>query len=205
MVLQTSRFRLHPSMRKTIQKINRTPGLEVRVDTAFEQVINACARRVPVSQNPVGTVDGADDQDGHGTWILPSMVRAYTALHHAGFAHSVETWVGDQLVGGLYCVAIGKAVFGESMFSHRTDASKIALAALVAFCRTHGIQHIDCQQNTQHLASLGAAQMPRTDFLAAITQAQALPSPLWKFDTLYWQNLLQKPAAPAPTTTRPAL
>ncbi len=192
-------------MRKTIRKFSCLPVAEIRIDTAFEQVITACARRLPISQTPDSSTSepaDQDDQDGQGTWILPSMVKAYTALHHAGFAHSIEAWVDGQLVGGLYCVAIGRAVFGESMFSHRTDASKIALAALVAFCRVHDIPQIDCQQNTQHLASLGAAQIARTEFLTAITQAQVLPSPLWKFDTLYWQTLLQKPATPTPTTTR---
>jgi leucyl/phenylalanyl-tRNA--protein transferase len=132
------------------------------------------------------------------------MVHAYTALHRAGFAHSVETWVNGQLVGGLYCVAIGQAVFGESMFSRQTDASKIALSALVAFCRAQGITQIDCQQNTRHLASLGAQEMPRTAFVAAIKRAQEQPAPLWKFDPLYWQNLLQKPASAIPTPTQSA-
>jgi leucyl/phenylalanyl-tRNA--protein transferase len=93
------------------------------------------------------------------------MVEAYTALHQAGHAHSIETWIDGQLVGGLYCVAIGRAVFGESMFSLMPDASKIALAALVVFCLENGIALIDCQQNTAHLASLGAHEVPRNAFL----------------------------------------
>ncbi len=204
MVLQTSQFRLHPSLRKTLQKISRLPGIEIRIDTAFEQVIQACARREQVAQHPNDTAREPATQESPGTWILPSMVQAYTALHRAGFAHSVETWVNGQLVGGLYCVAIGQAVFGESMFSRQTDASKIALSALVAFCRAQGITHIDCQQNTRHLASLGAQEMPRTTFLAAIKRAQEQPAPLWKFDPLYWQNLLQKPASTTPTPTQSA-
>ena len=119
-------------------------------------------------------------------------------MHRAGHAHSVETWIGGRLVGGLYCVGIGRAVFGESMFALQPDASKIALAALVAFCRRHGIAQIDCQQNTVHLASLGAAEMPRSVFLSTVAQAVQLPSPKWEFDPVYWNALL--PARPASTT-----
>jgi leucyl/phenylalanyl-tRNA--protein transferase len=98
----------------------------------------------------------------------------------------VETWVQGELVGGLYAVAIGRAVFGESMFAHATDASKLALAALVGFCRTHGIGLIDCQQNTAHLASLGAAEMPRDAFMAAVRQAILQPAPDWRFGDACW-------------------
>ena len=102
------------------------------------------------------------------------MQQAYVRLHQAGLAHSVETWIDGALAGGLYCVAIGRAVFGESMFSRRSDASKIALAALVAFCRANSITSIDCQQNTRHLASLGAAEMPRSGFVAHCAKAAAI-------------------------------
>jgi leucyl/phenylalanyl-tRNA--protein transferase len=125
-----------------------------------------------------------------GTWILPEMVAAYTALHRTGHAHSVETWVDGQLVGGLYCVAIGRAVFGESMFARRPDASKIALAALICFCRRHGIAMIDCQQNTAHLASLGAREMPRRAFVSHVAQARQESSPDWHFEPVYWNQLL---------------
>jgi leucyl/phenylalanyl-tRNA--protein transferase len=118
------------------------------------------------------------------------MVAAYQALHAAGHAHSVETWLDGELVGGLYCVGIGKAVFGESMFANRTDASKLALAALVGFCRSVGVALIDCQQNTPHLASLGAAEMPRSRFVAHVQRAIALEPVAWRFDSLYWQHLL---------------
>jgi leucyl/phenylalanyl-tRNA--protein transferase len=182
MVLQVPDFRLHRSLRKTLQKFRATPGCEVRIDTAFDQVIQACASSPREGQS--------------GTWIVPAMVQAYRALHRAGFAHSVETWVDDQLVGGLYCVALGRAVFGESMFARATDASKIALAALVCFCRAHGIPQIDCQQNTRHLASLGAREMPRAVFLAAVRQARAEPAPAWRFEPLYWQHLSVTPPEP---------
>jgi len=175
MVLEPIRFRLHRSLRKTLRRFENTPRCEIRFDSAFDQVIEACAHSPRRGQN--------------GTWIVPQMIQAYQTLHRAGYAHSVETWVDGQLVGGLYCVALGKAVFGESMFARTTDASKIALAALVAFCRHHGIDLIDCQQNTHHLASLGAHEIPREEFLHQITQARQQTPPDWRFDPLYWRDL----------------
>jgi leucyl/phenylalanyl-tRNA--protein transferase len=120
------------------------------------------------------------------------MVDAYCAFHRAGFAHSVETWIDGRLAGGLYCVAIGRAVFGESMFTRVPDASKVALAALVAFCLQHGIGMIDCQQNTQHLASLGAREIPRAAFAAQVGENVKKPSPPWRFEPIYWQRLLPR-------------
>lgn len=175
MVLQVDRFRLHRSLRKTVQRFRNTAGHEVRFDTAFSDVIAQCARTPRHGQQ--------------GTWILADMVDAYTALHRQGLAHSVETWANGRLVGGLYCVAIGKAVFGESMFSHVTDASKIALTALIGFCRAHGIAQIDCQQNTRHLASMGAQEMPRVLFQSHMAQAQQLAAPRWQFSPLYWDHV----------------
>lgn len=183
MVLKVDEFRLHRSLRKTLQKFLITPGCEIRFDSAFEDVIGACAS----SPRP-----GQD-----GTWIVPAMVQAYIALHRAGHAHSVETWVDGELVGGLYCVSLGRAVYGESMFARASDASKIALAALVAFCRAHEISLIDCQQNTPHLATLGAQEIPRVDFLRHIDAARQLPSPRWQFQPLYWHQLL----TPSPEST----
>lgn len=176
MVLPVQEFKLHRSLRRTLQHFRRTPGCEVRIDSDFSAVIHAC------SHTP---------RDGQtGTWIVPAMVRAYEELHESGAAHSVETWVDGQLVGGLYCVGLGRAVFGESMFAHATDASKVALSALVALCRHHGVQMIDCQQNTRHLASLGAREIPREAFVAHIAQAQREPGPVWQFDPVYWTALL---------------
>ena len=176
MVLRVDALRLHRSMRKTLSRFASAPGCEVRIDSAFEQVISACALTSRRGQP--------------GTWILPEMVAAYTALHAAGLAHSVETWVHDELVGGLYCVALGQMVFGESMFSTAADASKIALAGLVAFCRENGLPQIDCQQNTAHLASLGAAEMPRAEFVKQVRILTQLPCPDWHFEPLYWNHLL---------------
>jgi len=176
MVLTVAHFHLRRSLRKVLARFRSDPRCEVRFDTAFEQVISACAN-TPRHGQP-------------GTWILPAMVAAYTRLHEAGHAHSVETWVDGKLVGGLYCVALGRAVFGESMFSHTNDASKIALAALVCFCRECGILSVDCQQNTSHLASMGAAEMSRAVFLEHIRTAREEPAPHWRFSPLYWNHIL---------------
>ena len=175
MVLKTADFRLHPSLRKTVRKFIRMPGYEVRIDTQFRQVIEHCAHVPRNGQN--------------GTWIVPSIMDAYCDLHQQGLAHSVETWVNDKLVGGLYCVALGQAVYGESMFAHATDASKVALAALVALCRHHGATQIDCQQATPHLASLGAHEQARTDFLAEAAIQQQHPAMDWTFRPVYWDSL----------------
>jgi leucyl/phenylalanyl-tRNA--protein transferase len=176
MVLSTQGFRLHRSLRKTLQRFRMTPGCEIRIDSAFERVIARCS--------------GVERPGQNGSWIVPDMVDAYVALHRAGDAHSVETWIDGELVGGLYLVALGQAIFGESMFSHRTDASKIALAALVGLARHHGIDRIDCQQQTEHLASLGAKPIPINEFLAGVAVARELPSPRWEFSPVYWDTLL---------------
>jgi len=176
MVLEPAHFRLHRSLRKTIQKLLKENRLELRFDHDFARVIHACAQTPREGQS--------------GTWILPAMVQAYTRLHRAGAAHCVETWIDGELCGGLYAVNLGGMVFGESMFSRRSDASKIALAALVAFCRTHGITLIDCQQDTAHLASLGGRLMPREDFVRHVRLALLQPAPRWEFSPLYWREIL---------------
>lgn len=180
MVLDVSKFRLHPSFKKTLRKFSTTPGCEIRIDSAFKQVIQACATSPRSGQA--------------GTWIVPDMIAAYNDLHRTGLAHSVETWVNGELVGGLYCVGLGKSVFGESMFSRSSDASKIALAALVSFCRHHEIKQIDCQQNTSHLASLGACELSREQFIQNVAAGLMQPAPAWCFNPLFWQEiLLSKP------------
>jgi leucyl/phenylalanyl-tRNA--protein transferase len=176
MVLPVDGFKLSHSLRKTLRRFLRTPGCKLRMDSAFEQVMQACA------QTP------REGQDG--TWIVPEMLQAYSDWHRAGHVHSVETWIDGVLVGGLYFVAVGRMCFGESMFSHRTDASKIALAALVAGCRARGVALIDCQQNTAHLASLGARERTRADFLAHVRQAVDEPLPRnWTYDEADWARL----------------
>lgn len=177
MVLHTAEFRLTHSLKKTLRRFVRTPGSEVRIDHGFRQVIEACAKTP------------RDGQDG--TWIVPAMLEAYVAWHRLGRVHSFETWVDGELAGGLYGVGIGRMFFGESMFAHRTDASKIALCALVCFARAHGITLIDCQQNTRHLASFGAREIPRDHFVDHVTLASGAPDIAdWTYDASLWDRLL---------------
>ena len=178
MVLEVAQFKLHRSLRKTLLHFVSNPQCEIRVDSAFAEVIAACA--------------SAPRKGSAGTWIVPEMVQAYTRLHGAGYAHSIETWINGKLAGGLYCVSIGRAVFGESMFALQTDASKIALAALVALCRRREISLVDCQQNTRHLASLGAVEMPRSEFLRRTQAAICQEAGAWDFRPLYWTEILGK-------------
>ena len=176
MVLFTDEFRLHRSLRKTLARFRADARCEIRFDGDFDAVIRACA----TSERPGQS----------GPWIVPPMVAAYQAFHRAGYAHSVEAWIDDELVGGLYCVTIGQAVFGESMFTRVPDASKIALAALVAWCRHHGVKLVDCQQNTRHLASLGAREIPRAEFVKEVVRASGRPPAAWCFEPVYWNSLL---------------
>jgi len=146
MVLFCDELKIPRSLAKNL----RNKGFEVRIDTAFSRVIRACA----------------EPRKGEsGTWISRDMQAAYVALQRGGHAHSFETWQAGKLVGGLYGVAIGRAFFGESMFSRATDASKVALVCLVETLRERGMPMIDCQQRTPLLASLGARQIPRPQFL----------------------------------------
>ena len=176
MVLPVAEFKLSLSLRKTLRRFRRDPACEIRIDTAFGAVISACA--------------GTPREGQDGTWIAPEIIAAYSGLHEMGYAHSVEIWVNGELIGGLYGVCIGAMFFGESMFARRTDASKIALAALIAFCRYHGIALIDCQQRTRHLASLGAREVPRADFEAHLTRTLGVPGPVsWTYDPALWTML----------------
>ncbi|MES3001614.1 MAG: leucyl/phenylalanyl-tRNA--protein transferase [Pseudomonadota bacterium] len=179
MVLVPGEFKLHRSLRKTLARFVADPACEVRIDSAFGEVISACSQAPRTGQS--------------GTWIVPPMVRAYEAFHRAGFAHSVETWMHGKLVGGLYCVCIGRAMFGESMFTRVPDASKIALAGLAAFCLSNDIPLIDCQQNTQHLASLGAREIPRSEFVAQVARNAPRTPPSWTFEPVYWDAILSPP------------
>jgi len=163
MVLFTDEFRISRSLRKRI----REGRFEIRVDTAFEDVMSACA----------------EPRDGQaGTWITAAMRRAYGDLHRRDYAHSVEAWREGRLVGGLYGVALGSVFFGESMFAREADASKVALAHLVALAREQGVPLIDCQQETRHLATLGARPIPRARFAAVLKELihSAAPPPGWR-------------------------
>lgn len=176
MVLPVTEFKLSRSLRKAIQAFRRTPGCEIRIDSACPEVIRACAQ--------------APRQGQSGTWILGSMQLAYIEWHRQGSVHSVEAWCQGALVGGLYGVNIGRMFYGESMFARQTDASKIALAALVCFCRAHQIDVIDCQQETAHLASLGARPWPRSRFEAHLREAiVGKAPPLWSYDDGLWSHL----------------
>lgn len=155
MVLFPQEFRRSHSL----GKILRSGKFEVRFDTCFSGVIHACAEQSRAGQN--------------GTWITPEIMDAYIRLHELGWAHSVETYVEGDLIGGLYGIAIGRMFYGESMFSRRSNASKIAFAHLIRHLTTHHFSMIDCQMRTNHLASLGGREIPRHDFLARLQQLTA--------------------------------
>ena len=166
MVLWLDELHVSRSLRRTV----RSGRFSVTLDTAFDQVIRGCAE---------------PRQDDAGTWITSGMLAAYEDLAARGHAHSVETWVDGTLVGGLYGVAAGRMFYGESMFSRTADASKVALASIVRQLRRWGFELIDCQMSTTHLASLGAREIPRTEFVRHVTR------------------LTRKPAVPSPWTLEP--
>ena len=164
MVLVPSEFKLSRSLHKTLKK----RAYEIRIDTVFQTVMQNCA---------------APRQDQAGTWIGPQIIAAYTQLHQLGIAHSIETWRDGELVGGLYGLAIGRMFYGESMFSRATDASKIALAHLVQQLERWDFGMIDCQMNTAHLASLGAREIPRAEFIQRLGKLVNYPNRIqWQFD-----------------------
>jgi leucyl/phenylalanyl-tRNA---protein transferase len=174
MVLDTDGMRVSRSLRKTL----RTGRFRVAADTAFPQVMAACAEPRP-------------DQDG--TWITRDVFDAYCTLARLGVAHSIEAWEGESLVGGLYGVAIGRMFFGESMFARRSDASKIALLYAVRQLRCWGFPLIDCQMSTSHLASLGARTISRAEFLAVVRRSvtkPSIPGP-WRLDADLVQDILE--------------
>ena len=145
--------KLHIS--KSLQKTLRKQHFQISFDTAFSEVIEACA--APRSQET-------------GTWLTPEMQAAYIRLHKEGYAHSVEAWHDNQLVGGLYGIAVGQVFFGESMFHSKTDASKVAFVSLIQQLSNWGYQLIDCQVHTQHLVKLGAEEITRTHFSSLLQQ-----------------------------------
>lgn len=165
MVLWLREFHLSRSLRRVLN----SRRFRVTLDTAFGGVMHRCA-------------EPRDDEAG--TWISGEMMAAYMGLAEAGHGHSVEVWDEEQLVGGLYGVALGRMFYGESMFSRRADASKVALATLVAQLQRWGFELIDCQMSTSHLASLGAREIPRAEFVthvARLAAQSAVPSP-WRRD-----------------------
>jgi len=164
MVLICSELRVSRSMQRTLRQSASDPGVEVCIDRSFDEVMAACS----------------EPRSGEaGTWITPEILRAYGELHRRGLAHSVETWIDGRLVGGLYGVGLGRMFFGESMFARATDASKIALAALVRVLLREGVPMIDCQQNTRPLASLGGREIARHEFTAHVRRAVRQPPIHW--------------------------
>ena len=165
MVLWLRELHVSRSLRRTLRSRQYT----ITLDKAFREVMLGCAE---------------PRDDGTGTWITPEMLEAYTRLAALGYGHSVEVWSGSQLVGGLYGVAIGRMFFGESMFSRSSDASKVALAVLVRQLERWGFELIDCQLATTHLTSLGAREIPRSEFLSQVdrlSKRTPVPSP-WVLD-----------------------
>ena len=159
MVLFPDEFRLTRSLRQTL----RGRDYEVRFDSNFPAVIAGCAATPRPGQD--------------GTWISVEMMEAYIRLHELGWAHSVEVYVEGDLTGGLYGLAIGRMFYGESMFSRRSNVSKIAFAHLVRYLQAHDFGMIDCQMRTEHLVSLGGREIPRTDFLARLHELTRGPHP----------------------------
>jgi leucyl/phenylalanyl-tRNA--protein transferase len=158
LVLEPARLHVSRSLARTI----RRGVYRVTADTAFERVIRRCGERPRPGQR--------------GTWITPSMVKAYVTLHELGFAHSFEAWEGDTLAGGLYGVSLGAVFFGESMFADRPDASKVAFVRSVEWLAARGAALVDCQVRTDHLVSLGAHEIPRADFLERLSAALDAPT-----------------------------
>jgi leucyl/phenylalanyl-tRNA---protein transferase len=178
-VLLPTALRASRSLRKAL----RRRRFEVRLDTAFEAVVRACA------QTP--------RRGAEGTWITREMQAAYIRLHALGFAHCAETWVGGQLVGGLYGVSLGGAFFGESMFSLQPDASKVALAVLVHQLARWGFDFVDCQIQSAHLERLGADCWPRARFLEALADSLTRPTRTgtWRLDPSGGQTDPRAPTA----------
>lgn len=192
MVLMTADFKITDSLKKTLKRVNQQPQWSLRFDTAFEAVMRACA---------------APRSDQDGTWINEDIVAAYCQLHQLGYAHSSEVWFDGELVGGAYGICIGRMFYGESMFAKRSDASKIALAHLVFFLRQHGVSMIDCQQETRHLASLGAKPIARSEFTRHLELAVHLP-PIQNWQTMTsaaFLQALQQQTQPVNTENNPSL
>ena len=164
MVLFPGEFKISRSLAKVLRK----KEYEICTDTAFEQVMRSCAAL----------------RSGHnGTWIHEDMIAAYCELHRIGYAHSVEVWAKDELVGGIYGVSIGRMFYGESMFSQVNNASKIALAHLARQLERWEYGMIDCQMKTSHLASLGAREIPRSEFIRKLQElVHCMPTTDWQFD-----------------------
>lgn len=177
MVLHPKEFHVSESFQKTLRQVMKDESSEIRVDDDFTAVIQACATTSRKGQD--------------GTWITHEIVNAYTTLFENKLAHSIALYKNEEIQGGLYCVAMGQMVFGESMFSRSSDSSKIALAALCAWCYDLGVDLIDCQQETPHLRSLGSRPIDRTAFLDHLAKATVTTTnPHWQFNKAVLQRWL---------------
>jgi len=166
MVLFPGELVVGRSLRKAIRK----QPYQLRLDTAFAEVLRGCADVPRPGQR--------------GTWLIPDMVGAYQRMHELGFAHSAEAWLGDELVGGLYGMSLGGCFYGESMFAKAPDASKIVFVALVRQLVAWGMTLVDCQVHTEHLERFGAREIPRAEFLEHLHGALELPTRrgAWSFE-----------------------
>ncbi|WP_368642238.1 leucyl/phenylalanyl-tRNA--protein transferase [Castellaniella ginsengisoli] len=212
MVLHCHELHIGRSLAKRIRQFDRppeagpavgnAPSLCVTLNRAFPAVIAHCAQR-GAARIGLGAARAGRDwpapgaaQGRDGTWITPDIIAVYTAWHRMGYVHSVETWIGGRLAGGLYGVGLGRCFFGESMFSLAADASKVALAYLVRHLQARGTSWIDCQQETPHLASLGARPAARADFLEMLAAGRDAPAPPWGSGRLRADGRLEaQPAA----------
>jgi len=151
----------------------------VHISRSLQRFMRKQPYRISFNENFIGVISGCRSSrvtlDGSGTWITPEMEKAYTHLHQLGFAHSVECWDGDQLVGGLYGICIGRIFFGESMFSYSRNASKVVLVHLMEYLQQKGFELLDCQQTTDHLVSMGAVEISRQEFQQHLHKAQVPP------------------------------
>lgn len=167
MVLRPEQLHVTRSLKQSARRFAREQRWHFRIDSAFAQVMRQC-----------GALRAAE-----GTWITPEMLQAYVALHARGLAHSFELWENDALLAGLYGVSIGRMFYGESMFTQVSDGSKTLLMALCGFCLRQGIGLIDCQQQTEYLAQMGATPIPRDGFLHHVAEATRQPPvPSWQYD-----------------------
>ncbi len=164
MVLHVNEFTWPTSLVKQVRASAHSQRWRLSLDQAFEAVMRACA---------------APREGQDGTWITEEIVQAYLGMYQRGFAHSIEVWEQEELIGGLYGVSLGKMFYGESMFTRRANASKTALAGLVTLLEREGFEIVDCQQQTSHLASLGARPLPRAQFLEKMRTLIAQESPTW--------------------------
>jgi leucyl/phenylalanyl-tRNA--protein transferase len=178
MTLKPASLKISQSLRKTIRACLDDPSMTLRVDHDFSGVMRACATTARQGQD--------------GTWITHEIMDAYTALHEQGHAHCITLEQNQQVIGGLYCVSFGAMVFGESMFSRVRDSSKLALAALCAWCYDHGVTFIDCQQETAHLRSLGAMPISRSEFLRHVERSSLTPiQGIWAMDKFILERYLR--------------